>query len=146
MFELSLNLFLYMLKSMPGWKFWKKKKKEEPLAKEEAKITELEQICLDDKETYEALNNSMFLDPRKIGVSMKDAAEKAKEFEKAKDFVRAKMWYNIAGGLAIYEGKIKKVSAYFGKCEKLSGVTYLILKNPERAVSKAQEYYRKYLQ
>ncbi|MDH5460562.1 MAG: hypothetical protein OEW71_05965, partial [Candidatus Bathyarchaeota archaeon] len=65
---------------------------------------------------------------------------------KAKDSLRAKIWYKIAGGLAIYEGNVKKVTEFFSKCEKISpGTKYLILKNPETAVVKAQEYYQKHL-
>jgi hypothetical protein len=110
-------------------------------------MTELEQLCGNDKETYEALFRVMFLDPRKIETSMKDAAENAKKFEKAKDFVKARVSYEIAGGLAIYEGDVKKVVEYFGAAEKVSpGTSYPILKNPEKAVAKAQEYYRKHLQ
>lgn len=55
------------------------------------------------------------------------------------------MWYQIAGGLAIYEGDVEKVVEYFSKCEKLSGASYPILKNPQKAVAKAQEYYEKFL-
>lgn len=121
----------------------KKKKEEETNAKT---VSELEQLCEDDKETYEALLNTIFLDPRKIEVSIEDAAKKAKEFEKAKDSLRAKLWYEIAGGLAVYDGDVKNVTKYFSKCEKLAPETkYPILKNPEKAVAKAQEYYRKYL-
>ena len=108
-------------------------------------VTELEKLCGDDKETYEALLNTMFLDPRKVGASMKDAVENAKKSEKEKDLLRAKVWYEIAGGLAIYEGNVKKVIECFSECEKLSNVKYPILKNPEKAVSIAQEYYKKYL-
>lgn len=127
---------------------FKRKKKEEAKTTVEVKqMTELEQICGDDKETYEALANVMFLDPRKIGASMEEAAENAKKFEKEKDLARARLWYQIAGGLAIYEGNVKKVVEYFSKCEKLSpGSSYPILKNPEKAVAKAQEYYKKFLQ
>ncbi|MBS7636931.1 hypothetical protein KEJ37_06335 [Candidatus Bathyarchaeota archaeon] len=127
--------------------FRRKKKEEAKTTVETRRMTELEQLCADDKEAYEALVNVMFLDPRKIGVSMEEAAENAKKFEKEKDFTRARLWYHIAGGLAIYEGNVKKVVEYFGKCEKLSsGTSYPILKNPERAVAKAQEYYKKFLQ
>jgi hypothetical protein len=121
------------------------KEKAGTVAEPTKQLTELEQLCGDDKETYEALFNTMFLDPRKIGVSMKEAAENAKKFEKEKDLTRAKVWYQIAGGLAIYEGDVEKVVEYFGKCEKLSGENYLILKNPEKAVAKAREYYEKFL-
>jgi len=127
---------------------FRRKKKEEKIATAETRqITELEKLCGDDKETYEALFNVMFLDPRKVGVSMEEAAENAKKFEKEKDFIRARVWYQIAGGLAIYEGNVKKVVEYFSKCEKLSpNTSYPILKNPEKAVAKAQEYYKKFLQ
>ena len=133
---------------MPGWKFWKKKEDvEKPKEAEPPKLTELEQLCGDDKETYKALSDTMFLDPRKIEVSVKEAAENAKKFKKAKDFVRARVWYEIAGGLSIYERNVKNVVKFFSECEKiLPEGGYLILKNPEKAVAKAQEYYQKYLQ
>ena len=125
-------------------RFRKKEKKIEIETKNT--ITELEQLCGDDKETYEALRHTMFLDPRKPGTSMKEAAENAKKYEKAKDLVRARTWYEIAGSLAIYEGNVKKVVEFFTECEKISPDTkYPILKNPEKAVDKAQEYYKKYL-
>jgi len=125
-------------------RFRKKKKKEEDTSAEI--MSEFEQLCGDDKETYEALFNVIFLDPRKIAVSMKEAAEKARNFEKAKDFLRAKLWYQIAGGLAVYEGDVKNVKKYFSKCEELApNTTYFILKNPEKAVARAQEYYKRYL-
>jgi hypothetical protein len=110
-------------------------------------MTELEQICRNDKETYEALFSTMFLDPRKIETPMKEAADNAKKFEKAKDFVKARVSYEIAGGLAIREGDVKKVVEYFTAAEKVSpGTSYVILKNPEKAVAKAQEYYKRHLQ
>jgi len=123
-------------------RFRRKKKKGSEKARQ---VTELEQLCGDDKEAYEALLNTMYLDPRKIETSMKDAAENAKKFEKEKDFIKANTWYRIAGGLAIYEGNVKKVIEFFGESQKIAGVEYLILKNPEKAVAMAQEYYKKYL-
>ncbi len=126
---------------------FKRKEKEQKIQVESEKsLTELEQICGGDQETYEALSNAMFLDPRKIDASIGTAAKEAKKPEKAKDLVRARMWYEIAGGLAIYEGDAKKVIEYFSKSEKISPETkYPILKNPKKAVAKAQEYYKKYL-
>lgn len=127
--------------------FKRKEKKEENKIKIESQrsMTELEKLCGDDEETYEALLDTMFLDPRKVGVSVKEAAENAKKFEKEKDLIKARVWYQIAGGLAIYEGDVEKVVEYFSKCEKLSGASYPILKNPQKAVAKAQEYYEKFL-
>ena len=127
--------------------FRRKKKEEATTTTETRQVTELEKLCGDDKETYEALYYVMFLDPRKISVSMEEAVDNAKKFEKEKDLTRARLWYQIAGGLAIYEGDVKKVVEYFSKCEKLSlGARYPILKNPEKALAVAQEYYRKFLQ
>ena len=123
----------------------RKSKQKSPEKAEEAK-TELEKFLADDKETYEALQRTMLMDPRKIGVSLKEASEKGKESEKQGDALRARVWYEVAGGLAIYEGDVKKVKEYFNKCAKLSpNAEYPILKNVEGAVQKAQEYYRKYL-
>lgn len=123
------------------------RKKQETAVKGPARVvTELEQLCGEDKETYEALMHTMFLDPRKVAIASKDASENARRFEKAKNDLMTKTWYEIAGGLAIYEGDAKKVSEYFGKCADLSQeMTYTILKDPERAVAKAQEYYKKML-
>ena len=121
------------------------KKKDEKNAVKPRILTELEQLCADDKETYEALLAVMFLDPRKIETTVKQAADNAKRFEKDKDFVSARMWYEVAGGLSLYEGNAKKIAEYYGSAERITGAKYLILKNPEKAAAKAQEYYSKYL-
>jgi hypothetical protein len=128
-------------------RFRRKKKEEEKTSQETVKtVSELEQFLGDDKEAYEALFNTMYLDPRKIETSMEQAAENAKKSEKAKEFIKARAWYEIAGGLAIYKGDVKKVAEFFGACEKiLPDKTYAILKDPEKAVAKAQEYYKQYL-
>ena len=120
------------------------KKDEEPIDVV-TEVSELEQICEGDKETYEALLQTMFLDPRKIDAPIKDAADNAKKFEKEKNPARARIWYDIAGGLAIYQGNAKKVTEYFGESQRISKMQYPILKNTEKAVTKAQEYYKKYL-
>ena len=127
-------------------KFKRKKKEEIPPKGEVKKPTELELLCRDDEETYEALLDTMFLDPRKIGISMEEVARKAKDFEKSGDLRKARMNYEIAGGLAIYEGNVKKVIEFFSECQKISpDKKYPILKISEKAISKAQEYYKKYL-
>lgn len=127
-------------------RFRRKKEEEKKEVKPEKSLTELEEFLGDDQETYEALSNAMFLDPRKIDVSMSDAIKNAKKFEKDKELVRARVWYEIAGGLAIYEGDVKKVKEYFSMCEKISPETkYPILKKPEEAVARAQEYYKEHL-
>lgn len=106
-------------------------------------ISLLERISGDDKETYEALLNTLILDPKKVDVSMRDAAETAKKYEKNKDPVRALVMYRLAGGLALYEGNLEKVVEYFTEAQRLQPKEkFPILKVPEKAVEKAQEYYR----
>jgi hypothetical protein len=111
----------------------------------ESKVTVLEQLTGNDRETYEALCSTMFLDPRKIEASMKQADDNASKSEKDGDMARAGMWYEVAGGLAIYEGNVKKVIEHFKDAARVTGREYLILKNPEKAVAVAQEYYKRVL-
>jgi len=107
-------------------------------------LTALEQICGSDKATYEALAY-MFLDPRKVDVSLEEAVDKAEKAEKEEDSILARTWYKVAGGLAIYEGDTKKAVEYYNKAEEISGQKFPILSNPDKAVAKAQEYYKQYL-
>jgi hypothetical protein len=113
--------------------------------KHEGKVSELEQLTGNDRETYEALCSTMFLDPRKIETSLKQAADNAKKSEKDGDMARAGMWYEVAGGLAIYEGNVEKVIEHYTDAARVTGRQYIILKNPEKAVAVAQEYYKKAL-
>ena len=109
------------------------------------KVSELEQLAGDDKMSYEALAQVMFLDPRKIETSMKQAVDNAKKAEKDGDIARAGMWYEVAGGLAIYEGNVKKVAECYGEAHRVIGRDFKILANPEKAVALAKEYYKRYL-
>jgi len=120
---------------------FRRKKEDEKGIKEQ--MTELQQLCGDDKETYEGLVNTMFLNPSKIDTTMEDAAENAKKSEKAKDLVKARTQYEVAGGLALYKGDVDKVVEYYSQCQRISpDKEYQILKNPEKAVAIAQEYYK----
>ena len=101
---------------------------------EKPKLTELEQICLNDSEVYEALKDTMFLNPLRIDVSFDDAVSNARKFEKEKNYLKAALWYKIAGGLAIYKGDINKVRECFGKYAKLTGKKLKILEVTEEAV------------
>ncbi|MHA1832403.1 MAG: hypothetical protein ACTSV7_00300 [Candidatus Baldrarchaeia archaeon] len=121
------------------------KKETKELPEENVGVTDLEKLCLDSPDVFKALKDTMFLDPRKIDVSLEEASSRAKKLEKAKDTVRAAVWYRIAGGLAIYSGDVSKVKEYFSKYAKLTGRNVKILEVPEEAVNKAREYYKKYL-
>ena len=125
--------------------FRRRKEEKRTDAKIEGKMSDLKQLVGDDVETYEALLSTMFLNPRKIETSLKQAIENAKKSEKDGDLPRAGMWYEVAGGLAIYEGNVKKVLECYADAERVTGRKYSILKNPEKAVTAAKEYYEKYL-
>lgn len=109
------------------------------------KMSELEQLAGDDKVSYEALAQVMFLDPRKIETSMTQAVDNAKKAEKDGDIAKAGMWYEVAGGLAIYEGNVKKVVECYREAHRVIGRDYKILASPEKAVALAKEYYKRYL-
>jgi hypothetical protein len=128
--------------------FGKRKEENEPkihAVRRTEKISNLEQLAGNDKTTYEALAQIMFLDPRKIETPMEQAVDNAKKSEKDGDTAKAGMWYEVAGGLAIYEGNVKKVIEYYGEARRVIGREYKILESPEKAVALAQEYYKKYL-
>jgi len=121
----------------------RKEKKPEKTIEQPTTVSTLERVCGEDKEAYRALFNTMLLDPKRIDVSMKDAAENAKKAEKERDAIRAAFMYRIAGGLAIYEGNVDKVVEYFSQAQRLQpNEEFPILKNTERAVQKAQECYK----
>ncbi len=127
-------------------RFGRKEKRKVVVEPVKAETSELEKFLGDDKGTYEMLRQTMFLDPRKIDVSLKDAVERAKRAEKEKGPLVATQLWEIAGGLAIYQGDAEKVAEYFGRCSELSpDRKYPILKDPEKAVAKAQEYYKHFL-
>jgi len=77
-------------------RFKRKKEETKIVKKEEIKKTELEILCGKEKEVYKALSNTMFLDPRKVGISLKEAIKKAKELERSGNLIRAKVYYQIA--------------------------------------------------
>ncbi len=122
-----------------------KTKTENPVVQKAEMLSELQQLVGDDEETYEALSATMFLNPKNIEFSLKEALENAKKSKDDGDKSKAGMWYAVAGGLSIYEGNVKKVVEYYSEAEKIMGKHYKILKKPEKAVAVAQEYYKKFL-
>jgi hypothetical protein len=133
---------------MLGFLFRRSKKAEViKMEPESVEATSLDQICGDDREVCKALGHTMFYDPRKVQATLDEAAKKAADYEKKGDDQHARMWYHIAGGLALWKGDAAKVKQYFGKCAKLApDMDYEpITKVPKKAVAKAQEFYDKFL-
>lgn len=122
------------------------------------KLTKLQEICSGSPEIYDMLEPVIFLDPRKIKESTDQIEKRASESEKNKDFIGASMWYEVLGGLSIYHGDVSKVRKHYTKAQEMAleaskspdmypayktPKVYAILKNPEGAVKKAQEFYKK---
>lgn len=130
-------------------KFWRKKEEVKEVKEEPKKEkTPLEELCASEPEIYEALYHTMLLDPRKIGTSLEDAIKNAKEAEGNEDKTKALYWWGIAGRLAIFERNLSKVKECFGEYAKLDPKSNPKILEPEiteRAIKKAQEYYKKYL-
>jgi hypothetical protein len=125
------------------------KKEEKALATKpiELKPTDLDIFCGGDKELSNALWYTMFLDPRKIKTTLRDAEKTAVAFEKDDKLARARIWYHIAGGLALWKGDEAKVKKFFEKCEELAPeLNYRpITVIPKKAVETATKYYKEYL-
>lgn len=125
---------------------FRKKKEEVKIIESPKEETEFDRFFSKDPDVYDALKDFMFLDPRKIDIDLKEAEKRAGEFDKAGDKIRARVWYKIAGQLAIYEGNISKVKKLFKKYQELNpNVKLKILEIPDKAVKMAQEYYSRFL-
>ncbi|UCD95981.1 MAG: hypothetical protein JSV35_05650 [Candidatus Bathyarchaeota archaeon] len=128
-------------------KLTKKEEKElttKPIA---LKPTDLDVFCGGDKELSNALWYTMFLDPRKIKTTLRDAEKNAVAFEKDDKLQNARIWYHIAGGLALWKGDEAKVKIFFEKCGELAPESNYrpITAIPKKAVEAAAKYYKEYL-
>ena len=127
----------------------KEEKKEHNVPKSAGKSL-LEELCRGDNELLSALSYTVLLDPRRLQEEGVDSyVEKAKEFEEKKDFLRARVNYQAAGEIALYEGKLTQTQKFFKKCAGLESnpeykkvfAYYSKKANAEKAIKIAQEYY-----
>lgn len=132
-----------------------KKTKKETEEKAEKKVEEktektlLEELCKGDNELYSALSASLLLNPEmtKKSGEMDARVEKAQEYEKNKNYLRARIEYQVAGELALYEGKMAQVQKLFKKAAEIDpnypnrSIFEFLVKNAEKAITVAQEYY-----
>jgi hypothetical protein len=136
--------------------FFRRKKEVEK--KEAEKTTQstgkslLEELCGGDADLLSALSYTVLLDPSRLHAEGIDSyIERAQEFEKKKDFLRARINYQAAGEIALYEGKLAQVQKFFRKCAELESspeykkiFAYFSKKaNAEKALKVAQEYYNR---
>jgi tetratricopeptide (TPR) repeat protein len=132
--------------------FKKKKeiKEEEKTASTSSESSLLERLCGVDLELLNALSRTLLLDPEKLSKQGIDFyAKAAQEFEKKNDSLRARIHFQAAGELALYEGKLEQARKFFKKCEELASDPeykrvfkyYSKKANAEKALKVAQEYY-----
>jgi len=135
--------------------FRRKEKAEKPkqASKEQEKAQEslLEQLCKGDNELLDVLSRTLLLDAEitRDQADVDARAENAQGYEKNKDNVRARVEYQAAGELALYEGKTALAQKYFKKAAEVDP-TYVHKnvydffakkENAEKAVAVAREYY-----
>ena len=128
-----------------------RKKKQEAAAKP-AQKTLLEELCGGNDELYQALSRTILLNPRLTAKEGIDShVDKAQEHEKIGDNIRARIEYQVAGELALYEEELAQAQKFFKKAaeadpnfENRKVFEYLSKKeNAERALAVAQEFYSK---
>jgi len=129
----------------------RKKETEERAEKKVEEKTLLEELCKSDNELYSALSRTLLLNPemtKKAG-EMDARVEKAQEYEKNKDYFRARIEYQVAGELALFEGKTAQVQKLFKKAAEIDPAYpnrsifefFTKKENAAKAIAVAQEYY-----
>lgn len=130
--------------------FRRKKKAEGKEKSESIGKSSLEELCGNDHELCYTLSRTLFLHPTRPQTKGLDSyVKKAKDYEKKKDFLRARIEYQVAGELALYEGKLTEAQRFFKKCAELEQDPeykkifeyYLQKENAEKALKIAQEFY-----
>jgi len=132
--------------------FRKKAKEEKKEEEKTAQKTLLEEMCGGDEELYQVLSRTLLLNPQLTAKEGIDSyIEKAQQYEKDGDHIRARIAYQVAGEISLYEGKLAQTQKFFKKAAEVDPnyanknvFEYLNKKeNAERALTVAQEYYTK---
>jgi len=138
---------------MPPLGIFRRRKKEEEKAGEAEKKpakTLLEELCGSDSQLQRVLSRTLLLNPSlTMREEMGAYATKAEEYEKQKDYVRARIAYQVAGEIALYENKPSHVQKIFKKAAQVDPEYenrdvfefFLEKENAEKALAIAQEYY-----
>ena len=125
------------------------KKKATPEPEEKTLLNEL---CGGDKELHEALSRTLLLNPETtVKEGIDSYVTKAQEHEATQKPTKARIAYQVAGEIALYEGKLTQMQKFFKKaaevdpeCPYRNVFEYLSKKeNAERALKVAQEFYTK---
>lgn len=112
--------------------------------------TLIEELCGSDKELCDASSILLLMNPELVVREGVDSfAAKAQEYERAKDTLKARIAYQVAGGIALYEGKLSQAQSLFKKAAEIDPsysfrrvFDYINKKeNAERVLAVAQKYY-----
>ncbi len=141
---------------MPLLGFFRRKDKETTKTKKETLTTEpkslLDELCKNDKELREALSRALLLNPESIiEEGMESHVQKAEEYENNQKTTNARIEYQVAGQIALHDGKLPQTQKYFKKAAEIEpnspykkAFEYLSKKeNAEKAIAVAQEFYSK---
>ncbi|HKZ93785.1 MAG TPA: hypothetical protein VJ249_04290 [Candidatus Bathyarchaeia archaeon] len=138
--------------------FRKKEKQPTETAKERqaatlsTERTLLDELCNGNKELYEAMSRTLLLNPETTVKEGTDFhAEKGQQYEEDQKLRNARIEYQVAGQIALYEGKLQQVQKFFKKAAEVEpdyefkrAFEYFGKKeNAERAISVAREFYKK---
>ena len=128
------------------------RKKKQKTEEKTVQKTLLEELCGGNDELYQALSRTILLNPQLTAKEGIDShIEKAQEYKKTGDKVRARISYQTAGEISLYEGKLAQAQEYFKKAadvdpkfENKKIFEYFSKKeNAEKALAVTQEFYAK---
>jgi F0F1-type ATP synthase delta subunit len=137
---------------------FRKKEKEttqtkgKPTASAPEKKTVLEELCKGNKELQDVLSRTLLLNPETTAKEGIDFYTKQAEKHEANQKPRnARIAYQVAGEIALHEGKLQQVQKFFKKAAEAEPdyefkrvFEYFNKKeNAEKAITIAQEYYSK---
>lgn len=144
---------------MPLLGFFRRKEKETAETKKETHAAQkaepktlLDELCKDNKELREALSRALLLNPESIiKEGIESHVQKAEEYEDAQKTTNARIEYQVAGQIALHDGKLPQMQKYFKKAAEIepdspykNAFEYLSKKeNAEKAIAVAQEFYTK---
>lgn len=127
-------------------------KKEKHAAPKAEPKTLLDELCKGNKELYEALSRALLLNPEStVEEGIESHAQKGEEYENAQKTTNARIEYQVAGQIALHDGKLPQMQKYFKKAAEIDpdsphtkAFEYLSKKeNAEKAIAVAQEFYAK---
>ena len=128
------------------------KKKEPHVAPKAEPKTLLDELCGGNKELREALSRALLLNPESVvKEGIESHIEKAEEYEKAQRPTNARIEYQVAGQIALHDGKLPQMQEFFKKAAEIEpdspykkAFQYLSRKeNADKAVAVAKEFYSK---